>query len=70
MSNGQSPTACYLYPQILSPFFPLTLEMMADRDARKDTDRQELAEVAEELVAFCKRERCYMTKSRRNNAEK
>ena len=53
MSNGQSPTACYLYPQILSPFFPLTLEMMVDRDARKDTDRQELPEVAEELVAVC-----------------
>ena len=58
MSNGQPPTAYYLYSQLLSPFFPLTLEMMVDRDARKDTDRQELAEVAEELAAFCKRERC------------
>ena len=44
--------------------------MRVDRDARKDTDLQELPEVAEELAAFCKRERCYMTKSRRNNAEK
>ena len=70
MSNGQPPTAYYLYSQLLSPFFPLTLGMRADRDARKDTDLQELPEVAEELAAFCKRERCYMTKSRRNNAEK